>query len=257
MVGCTTVEEAYDIDLTVKPYPIKKGVETSINFKITKEGNPIPLEINHERIVHILTVREDLEEFKHLHHEDFNKLTEENRKNSQFNIKNTFAEAAKYAVVFEFTTAGETLHKQLELDVEGEKGELTVNKDSNWIKEFGEYGMELIPLESISGPLIQKQSEIKAGEKTAFLFRVIKDGSFVEDLEMYLGAKAHFTVWKEDLSEFIHRYAYEPEIMNKETRFGPNLPVELTFPEPGFYKIFAEFKHEGEVITGDFWIEAK
>src|SRR5574341_2415824 len=96
LVGCTTIEEVYDVDLTVKPYPIKKNVETGIDFKIAKDGNPVPLEINHERIVHILTVREDLEEFKHIHHEDFNELKEENKKNSQFNIKNTFAEAAKY-----------------------------------------------------------------------------------------------------------------------------------------------------------------
>lgn len=255
LVGCTSVEEVYDIDLTVKPYPIKKGVETSIDFKIAKDGNPVSLEIDHERMVHILTVREDLEEFKHIHHEDFNELTEENEKNAEFNIKNTFAEAAKYAIVFEFTTAGKTLHRQLELNVEGQKKELIINKDSNWIKVFGEYGVEFIPLESIEGPLIQKQSEIKAGEKTALLFRVIKDGNFVDNLEPYLGSAAHFIVWKEDLNQFMHQPAYVP--ISGQSNFGPNLPVELTFPEPGFYKIFIQFKHQGEVIIGDFWIEAK
>ncbi len=260
LVGCTSVEEVYDIDLTIKPYPIQKNVETSIDFKISKEGNPVPLEIDHERIVHVLNVRGDLEEFKHIHHEDFNELTEDNRKNAEFNIKNTFAEAARYAVVFEFTTAGKTLHRQLELNVEGEKKELTINKDTNWIKAFGEYGIELIPLESID-TVVQKQSEVKAGEKTALLFRVIKSGDFVKDLEMYLGAEAHFAVWKEDLSEFMHQHAYVPiaghGVTHGQVLFGPNLPVELTFSEPGFYKIFVQFKHQGKVITGDFWIEAK
>lgn len=266
LVGCTFIEKVYDIDLTIKPYPIQKNVETNLDFNITKEGNPVSLELNHERLVHIFSVRQDLEEFKHTHPEDFGEITAENKANAQFNIKNTFAENAKYAIVFEFTTAGKTLYKQLELNV-GVPKELPVDKDTSWVKSFDGYGIELIPLDSIapfteaSGPIVQKQSEIKAGEKTALLFRVIKDGDFVDDLDTYLDSAAHFAIWKEDLSQFMHEHAYMQSSENGghqgKVNTGPNLPVELIFPEPGFYKIFVQFKHKGKIITGDFWVEAK
>ena len=256
LAGCTVTEEKYNVDLTLRPYPITAGVETNIDFKITDDsGNPVPLETMHERIVHLFTIREDLEEFKHIHPEDFGKLTEENMKDAAFSIKNTFSEAGKYAVVFEFTTNGKTLYKQLELNVEGAKKELSVNRDTGRIKSFSEYGMEMIPVESLDGQLVEKHGDIKSGEKTNLVFRVIKNGDFVDNLELYLGSEAHFAVWKDDLTNFMHAHAYMPEMDHGQMYFGPNLPVQLTFPEPGFYKIFIQFKHEGKVITGDFMIE--
>lgn len=262
LVGCKVTEETYNVDLTIKPYPVNPNTETDISFKIgDKAGNPIPLEIDHERIVHVFSVREDLEEFKHMHPEDFGKVNDENVKNAQFSIKNTFAEAAKYAIVFEFTTNGKTLYKQLELDVEkANKKKLEISRNYGRIKTFGEYSVELIPLEYSEGPLVEKQSPIKAGEKTNLVFRVIKDGAFLSSgLEMYLGSEAHVAVWKEDLSQFIHTHAYVPKtehgVGHKQMYFGPNLPVQLVFPETGLYKIFLQFKHKGKIITGDFMLE--
>ena len=263
LLGCTVTEELYDIDLTIKPYPIIPNTDTDIGFKITKEGNPIPLEINHERIVHVLTVREDLEEFKHIHPENFGKAIEENIKNSEFGIKNTFTEAAKYLIVFEFQSEGKVLSKQVELDVGDKKKEFSVNRDLNMFKSFGEYGIEMIPLESvddylINGALVQKQSKIKSNERTGFVFRVVKDGNFVSDLEPYLGSKAHFSVWKEDLTNFMHLHAYESgheDNMHGIEKFGPNLPAVINFPEAGYYKIFVETQHKGKTIVGDFMVE--
>lgn len=263
LLGCTITEELYDIDLTIKPYPITSNTETDIDFKITKDGDSVPLEINHERIVHVLTVREDLEEFKHIHPENFGKATKENIQNSEFGIKNTFAEAAKYLMVFEFQSEGKILAKQVELEVGNKKKELSVNRDLNMAKSFGDYSVEMIPLESIDeylmqSTIIQKQSSIKSNERTGFVFRVITRGDFVGDLEPYLGSKAHFSIWKDDLTNFMHLHAYESgheDNMHGEKKFGPNLPLIVNFPELGYYKIFVEFQHEGKVIAGNFMVE--
>lgn len=263
LLGCTVTEELYDIDLTIKPYPIVPNAETNIDFKITKDGNPVPLEINHERIVHVLTVREDLEEFKHIHPENFGKATEENIKNSEFGIKNTFAEAAKYIIVFEFQSEGRVLSKQVELEVGSKKKEFEVDRDLTSTKSFGNYGIEMIPLESVDeylmyGGIVQKQSSIKSKVRTGFVFRVIKDGNFVADLEPYLGSKAHFSVWREDLTNFMHLHAYESgheDNIHGEKKFGPSLPLVVNFPEAGYYKIFVEFQHEGKAVAGNFMVE--
>lgn len=36
--------------------------------------------------------------------------------------------------------------------------------------------------------------------------------------------------------------------------FGPNVEAHATFPEPGVYYLFGEFKHEGKVLVSKFAI---
>jgi hypothetical protein len=108
------------------------------------------------------------------------------------------------------------------------------------------------------GTIVQKQESIKAKESTGFVFRVIKEGNFVNDLETYLGSRAHFSVWKDDLTNFMHLHAYESghkENIHSKEKFGPNLPAVINFPEGGYYKIFVQTQHNGKTVVGNFMVE--
>lgn len=39
------------------------------------------------------------------------------------------------------------------------------------------------------------------------------------------------------------------------TGSGPDIKFATTFPEPGVYKIFTQFQHEGEVQTVDYIVK--
>ena len=39
--------------------------------------------------------------------------------------------------------------------------------------------------------------------------------------------------------------------------FGPRVIVEHTFPEPGLYKLWAQFSQDGEVITIPFVVDVR
>lgn len=248
LAGCISNQEAiYNVDIAITPFPLEKGVETNFNFKILDVfDNPAKLELEHERYVHVLSVREDLEEFKHLHHEDFGVLTGENIKNSEFSVKNTFEKAVKYYIVFEFKTGGKDLHNQIELEVEGDREKLTFNRNTETTKTIMGYSIELI-----------KGGVIKAGEKTDLMVKVVRDGKPVINFENYLGTRAHAVVWKEDLTNFMHAHAYTGKMDHSAhgSFVEGDIPLQLTFPEHGYYKLFVQFKHENEIITSDFTLE--
>ncbi|MDP4012892.1 MAG: hypothetical protein Q8R00_04790, partial [Candidatus Nanoarchaeia archaeon] len=148
---------------------------------------------------------------------------------------------------------------QMEIEVGGDTEELTFDKDMSYLKTYGDYAVELIQVESLDALDLVERKEVKAGEKTNFIVRAIKNGNYVGGFENYLGTIAHAVVWKEDLTNFKHIHAYSPQmnhgdsIMEKD--YGMNLPLQTTFPEPGYYKLFVQFKHEGKIITSDFTIK--
>ena len=98
-----------------------------------------------------------------------------------------------------------------------------------------------------------------------------KNGAPVDNLEPYLGAAMHLAIVRADFGDFIHRHgevhapgsAPQPQTpvgthvhsSYLPPAFGPNVEAHMTFPEPGIYEIFGEFKHEGKVMVSRFFVQ--
>jgi hypothetical protein len=100
-----------------------------------------------------------------------------------------------------------------------------------------------------------------------------ESGKPVTDLENYLGEKAHFVVISQDLKEFVHAHpistdnvktehvhddgAKHAEKMTNAPVAGNTVAAQLAFPKPGIYKLWAQFKRRGEVISVPFVVSVK
>jgi hypothetical protein len=235
------------------------GREATIGFQILdrRTGRPAaPLDTVHERIVHVLLVSADLETFRHVHPEDFGTVTETDRLAARFSIRATFPAAGSYQMLFDFTHSGEMAFKPVTVTVAPQPGapmqKAAPQPDFAAERRAGDYVVTL-----------RTDGTVTAGKEAELVFDIrTVDGRPVTDLGMYLGAEMHLAGWRSDLSGFLHQHPYVPGghhhhgegHAHPQTYRGPTIPVRHTFAEPGDYRLFAQFLHNGAVRTADFWV---
>lgn len=100
------------------------------------------------------------------------------------------------------------------------------------------------------------------------------NGELAKDMEQYLGETAHFVIISQDLKDFVHAHPVSLDNVKNEnlqnsaanrqaaSRLANNPPnsmisIHAAFPKEGTYKIFAEFKRNGNVIVVPFVVEVK
>ncbi|MFD1737655.1 hypothetical protein ACFSCX_14000 [Bacillus salitolerans] len=208
----------------VKVDLIVEGDEMRIALTNLK-GEPVTnLEINHEKLLHLIVVDEHLDQYYHLHPEEVG--------TGQFMVKHSFKEGAYKAFVdikpselsytvspIEFTIGNieeSHAHDHLEVDTEFQKTINDVTVSLN-ITSF------------------------KVQEDVTLTF------SFPEgtNLEPYLGAMGHVVILDEEADNYIHVHPVSEE----DTIFA------TSFPKAGIYKVWGEFQINGQVYTYPFVIE--
>ena len=84
---------------------------------------------------------------------------------------------------------------------------------------------------------------------SAVTLHVSKDGREVTDLQPYLGAYGHLVAIRAEDLAYLHVH---PE----DGPAGPAIGFHAEFTEAGRYRLFLDFKHEGEVRTAVFTVTA-
>jgi hypothetical protein len=96
----------------------------------------------------------------------------------------------------------------------------------------------------------------------------------VTDLENYLGEKAHFVVISRDLQEFVHAHPMSTDNAkasdHAHTEAAPHkhddkmsssaastVSAHITFPTAAIYRLWAQFKRGGKIITVPFTFDVK
>lgn len=191
--------------------------------------------VNHEKLLHLIIVSEDLSYFRHLHPE----YTGE----GNFVITTSFPEAGRYKLISDFIP--EKSHEVTAMEwVEVGEGEhehhlqgLQPDVDLYQVVEGKAVGLQF--------------DSLIAGENTTLSFTVADADTKepIEDLEPYLGAVGHVVILSEDIEEYLHVHPLD------EGDTGPEAQFMTTFPEPGLYKIWGQFRHEGKVFTVPYVVE--
>lgn len=196
--------------------------ELTITIK-DKDGNMVDeLEVNHEKLLHLIVVDDHLEKYYHLHPEQAGPGT--------FTIQVELEEGA-YKAFVDIKPKNGTYHvSPLEFTVGNveDHGHASLQADNSLSKTINEVQTTLHP------------SSLKVGETVTLEFDVE-----AEKLEPYLGAMGHVVILDEKANEFIH--------VHPASETGTIFETE--FQDPGLYKIWAEFKVNGTVITYPFVIE--
>lgn len=224
--------------LAVNPTNPIPGIPTQLTFSLKDENNnPLAdLKIEHERILHVQVISEDFHTFAHIHPEDFGDVTPAMMQTATFQVNYAFPNYGRYLIAVGYMHGMHHVSKTFLHDV-GERGVPLIYKDLSRSKNFNGYQISVTT----------KPTVLTAGEEVALHYRIERDSLLVPDLEPYLGAPMHFAIISADLSSYEHTHG--------EIHDGPEIEVHTTFPFPGLYNIFGEFKHQGRVIVTSFLLE--
>ncbi|GAB4260021.1 MAG: hypothetical protein Kow0092_08630 [Deferrisomatales bacterium] len=214
-------------------------------------GRPVTtLQVHHERLAHFLVVSENLEEFHHVHAEDFGNLTDEARARGEFRFPVSFGMGGRYVMAVDFVDAGRAVHFQHVFQVEGPEQPPTRWRLSRR-RAAGSLELRLNTM----------PPEVHEGVRAECNLALSEGGRPVTDLEPYLGVLTHLAIFRQGATasahvhgggeEFAHAHAHQATPGYR----GPKLYFGYAFPTPGRYRIFAQFRRGGRVYTVPFDLE--
>ncbi len=254
------VPRTYKVELISDVTKLKPNEVSHITYKIKndKEETLKNFQIGHEKLMHLVVVREDLQYFQHVH-PVFDSDT------SQFKADISFITDGSYKLYADFTPAkfaDNSKEKAFTAAVDVNVGNIkkykpVSQKVSTEKLEVGEYGVKY-----------ELPSELKAKKELTYSLTIDKKGEPVTNLENYLGALGHSVVINTKSMQYIHTHAgkmkseeHNPEHSDhgekEEGKTGPTINFSTTFPEAGTYKIFTEFKHDEKVMIAEYVVEVK
>lgn len=235
-----SIEQKYTLEVTSNTEGLKSNQPTEFSYHIVDAQHQVVKEfaVVHEKKMHIIVVRKDLQEFQHIH-PTFNAQT------GEFTIPMTFSTDGPYRMFFDFTpveTQEHSHHQEpvvlntdLSIGASQNYSPVDVVPDTQTTKMVDGYELTY----TLSKPITTETPATISVE-------VRKDGKNVEDLEPYLGAMGHMIILKADTLDFVHAHAEDN---------ASSLQFQSMFPSAGTYKFFTQFQHEGKVITSDYVIE--
>lgn len=273
----TSVTEGLVNTFSIAPTPLQVGETGTLSFFVNeKPGNTsLPLqtlEIEHEKLMHVIGVRSDMNEFFHIHPEAGTTTV--------FGTGRIFDNPGRYKIWSEIKKDG-IIHAfgHPEFYVSGEGSDFKKQVSFERHATVGAYQVFL------------QHDEVLKGVPTSLSFDV--HNVLAEDvvLDDYLGTTMHLAIIKDDFTQFIHTHPENghaeeaddhhgflrlvPQTYAHEGEEGASsaLPVPSTheesinfsveFPETGLYKAFAQFRPRGvdlppeEALVAEFWIEVK
>lgn len=234
---------SYTADIVSDATNIDPGKEWMFTYRIRNDrGEALKdFAVVHEKIMHLIVVRKDLQNFQHLH-PDFSPAT------GEFSLAVVFPTDGPYRLFPDFTPARAADNPQLlpvTVFADAMVGDQSryqpqpVTADTETKERVGEYEVT----HTFPG------SPVNAAVPLTYSLSVAQNGQPVTDLEPYLGARGHSVILRADTLDFIHTHAEEDGKIE-----GPQLTFSTTFPGLGLYKIFTQFQHAGSVYTADYAI---
>ena len=191
------------------------------------DGKPVKaFDELHEKLAHLIVVRDGLDEFAHLHPDV--------GQDGTLRTQHQFAKGGKYRLFVDYQPSGGSPSLATgELSVAGEETpapELTPNADQT--------------IEA--GDLKAKVELVSKATGTTIRFRIVDaEGKPVSDLQPYLGAMGHLVVIKSKSLDYVHAHPVS------EAKQAPDGVVEFEahLPSAGIFKAWGQFRRHDQVLT--------
>ena len=241
----------YFMAFNVNP-AVEAGKAATMSFtpKIKgNEGEMVPLDIQHDKKLHLIVVSKDLSYFDHIHPEyqssgsyDIAILPKDkDYTKGRFANETKFDQGGEYVLFADYLPSGATHQlERIELNVTGTPYQPAKFTDAKTVSKTDGYEVSLVPE---GDKFFTKGTTHIAG-----IFK--KDGKEIsaEDFENYLGAKAHVVMISEDTQDYLHVH---PEVENGR------LDLHAEFGKPGIFRGWLQFQTEGKVHTADFVVKVE
>jgi hypothetical protein len=202
--------------------PDQVNASQRLRFRIAgKDGATVRrFDVEHDRRMHLIVVRRDLVGFQHLHPEQ--------TADGGWEVSLRLAAAGSYRVFADFSSGGTSHTLGTDLHVDGRFVAWELPHPASRAQTDSGYEVRLAD----SG------GEVR--------FTVFKDGEQVRDIEPYLGARGHLVALREGDLSFLHVH---PESRARE---GSDIRFAVEYPSSGRYRLFLQFKLDGQVHTAAF-----
>jgi hypothetical protein len=210
--------------LQLERHRLPRARRTELAFTVEDaEGAVTDFEVEHERRLHLIVVRRDMQGFQHLHP----RMSADGR----WSTPVTIDEAGKYRVFADFKHDGRNQTLARDVTVPGRVEAAPFPAVQSRTTTSSGYEVELDP------------PDAHGGEETELGFTVTRDGEHVE-VERYLGADGHLVALREGDLAYLH--------VHPTAAGGDAIQFETQFPTAARYALFLQFKHDGEVHTASF-----
>jgi hypothetical protein len=228
--------------------PVEAGKSAVLSFTPKIQGNEsalVPLDLVHEKKMHLIVVSDDLSYFDHVHPEFSEggayqiKLLEKGKDFTNGSGKNEIRldKGGQYWAFADYKpTGGMNIADKIELTVNGTKSTPVVYKAEKRVSNVDGFTLSVET---------SKYGELTTGGHVHLPISIKKDGKPVDPtgFEQYLGEKAHLVLINTETKTFIHTH---PMVEDGK------LEASTTFGMPGFYRAWLQFQTEGKVHTADF-----
>jgi len=240
--GLAISEGGYSLRLA--PDFLARNDDRELRFSIIDAAGDTVTDFDelHQREMHLIVVRRDGTGFRHLHPEMDEAGT--------WTVPVEFGEAGVYRAFADFSVGGEQHTLASDLFVSGG------NFDAHPFPAPP-------PRTSSDGYEVTLHADgLGVEESSSLTFAVARDGEAVDDLAPYLGAKGHLVALREGDLAFLHVH---PEDAEDEHGHGAGAEVgganevafAASFPTPGHYRLYLQFRHAGAVHTAEFTVVSR
>ena len=235
--GLMVAQDGYTLSLADRSLPA--DAHAQLRFQILgPDGAPVTgYETEHDKQLHLILVRRDLDQFQHVHPVLDPAGT--------WSVPVDLSAAGEYRVFADFTPTGHDggLVLGADLAVPGSYEPRPVPAPAATASVAGGYQVTL------SGDLVPDRS-------SELTLTVSRDGVPVTDLQPYLAAYGHLVALRAGDLAYLHVHpAGAPG--DGVTPAGPGITFAATAPSAGEYRLFLDFKHAGVVRTAEFTVTAR
>jgi hypothetical protein len=183
----------------------------------------------HEKLLHLIVVRNDLAVFQHVHPSLDDQGT--------WTVPLNLSRAGDYRVFADFMpTGGPALTLGANLHVAGRYDPQPLPPASQTAK-VDDYTVTL-------------RGTPRANEASMLTLSVSRDGEPVQDLQPYLGAYGHLVAVRAPDLAYLHVHPMSGDTATA----GPEIGFHTTFPSTGSYRLFLDFQHRDAVRTAAFTV---
>ncbi|AQW91710.1 hypothetical protein [Elizabethkingia anophelis] len=219
-------------EVTIKSEPkiTEAGKLSFFLISVTENDKNIPLEVVHTMKMHLLLVNEELTWFDHIHPEE--------QTDGTYFVSETFPSAGKYLLFIDYKPiGGEATVETHTVEVQGKQLPGSPELQTKLVAAIDGYLVTLV-----------NRNDLKTNRKQSLQFSVEKNGTRLQekDMQPYLGATAHIVMINKADKDFLHIHP------KSDYRFP--IYAETYIEKAGLYRMWVQFKIDGEVRTADFTV---
>jgi hypothetical protein len=211
-----------DLRVVVEQPELRRGRTERLRFRIVDEHGAAvrDFDVTHEKRMHLILARRDLSGFQHLHPTQ--------AADGSWSAPVRLDDAGAYRMFADFSHEDRPRTLAADLRVDGDADLRPLPAPRATAKSDGGYDVRL------------DAGNARPSREADLRFTITRDGAPVKT-EPYLGAGGHLVALREGDMAFLHVHP-----MDDGAHFA------ATFPTAGRYRLFLQFKHEGQVQTVAF-----